>query len=238
MIDPEFWSDEEIGSWSFPARLFYIALWNFADDEGRFKAHNNLLKAQIFPYDTKIDIDKLKKELNNKIQWYKVEKLQYGYIRNFLTYQKIDHPSDSKLPIPPPFAEPSPNLHRTIPLNIREVNIIEDKVPLCSDESELQIPFQEFCKQVIDFLNIKTSRHYEYTSKTVQQLLRARYNEKRTIADCRLVIVHKKIQWANDDKMNQFIRPSTLFRATHFEEYLAEAKQQLEQEKNKGLEND
>jgi hypothetical protein len=72
MIDPEFWSDEEIGNWSFPARLFYIGLWNFADDSGRFKAHNDLLKAQIFPYDKRLDIDKLKKELNHKIQWYEV----------------------------------------------------------------------------------------------------------------------------------------------------------------------
>ncbi len=61
IIDPEFWSDEEIGQWSFPARLFYIGLWNFADDSGRFKAANALLKAQIFSYDKKLDVKKLKK---------------------------------------------------------------------------------------------------------------------------------------------------------------------------------
>ena len=53
MIDPEFWSDEEIATLSFPARLFYIGLWNFADDEGKGKGHSKLLKAQIFPYDEK-----------------------------------------------------------------------------------------------------------------------------------------------------------------------------------------
>jgi hypothetical protein len=129
IIDPEFWSDEEIGQWSYAARLFYIGLWNFADDSGRFKAHNDLLKAQIFPYEKKIDIDKLKKELNHKIQWYEVEGLQYGYIRNFLKHQRIDRPTDSKLPEPPPFNEPSANPQRVVLPNISKVNISKDKGP-------------------------------------------------------------------------------------------------------------
>lgn len=128
MIDPEFWSDEEIGNWSFPARLFYIGLWNFADDSGRFKAHNDLLKAQIFPYDKRLDIDKLKKELNHKIQWYEVEGLQYGYIRNFLKHQRIDKPTDSRLPLPPPLGETSAKTQRTLPPNIREEKRREEKL--------------------------------------------------------------------------------------------------------------
>lgn len=100
MIDPEFWSDEEIGSWSFAARLFYIGLWNFADDDGRFKANDKLLRAQIFPYDSDIDIPKLKRELNHKIDWYQDEGAQYGHIVNFSKYQRIDRPTPSRLPDP------------------------------------------------------------------------------------------------------------------------------------------
>ncbi len=124
MIDPEFWSDEEVGQWSFAARLFYIALWNFSDDEGRFKAHNALLKSQIFPYDSKISINKLKNELGNKIQWYCDEETgsQYGFVRNFLKYQKIDKPYPSKLPPPPEveIAEHSPNIQGTVVPKIKE----------------------------------------------------------------------------------------------------------------------
>jgi hypothetical protein len=136
IIDPEFWSDEEIGHWSYAARLFYIGLWNFADDEGRFKAPDALLKAQIFPYEPKIDIGKLKKELNHKIQWYEVEGLQYGFIRNFNKHQRIDRPTESKLPKPPPFVEPSPNTQRGVLPNISKVNIREEKgrTPQLSDE--------------------------------------------------------------------------------------------------------
>ncbi len=132
MIDPEFWSDEEIGNWSRSARLFYIALWNFADDCGRFKAHSGLLKSQIFPYDDpkSLKIEKLKEEVSNKIVWYDVNGSQYGYLRNFNKHQRIDRPQPSKLPSPPPdkIVECSPNNLRVVPPNIKEVNIKEVKV--------------------------------------------------------------------------------------------------------------
>jgi hypothetical protein len=128
IIDPEFWSDEEIGQWSFAARLFYIGLWNFADDEGKFKSANQLLKAQIFPYDIKIDISKLKKELNHKIQWYEVDGSQYGFIRNFLKYQRIDKPTKSKLPPVPSFDESSANTLGVLPPNISKDNISKDNI--------------------------------------------------------------------------------------------------------------
>jgi len=128
MIDPEFWSDEEIGGWSPRSRLFYVGLWNFSDDEGRFRAHNVLLKAQIFPYDTRIDMNKLKKEIEGKVIWYEVNGCQYGYIKNFLKYQRIDRPTKSKLPPPPiQFDEGSTNTRRGLVPNIIEDNISKDK---------------------------------------------------------------------------------------------------------------
>jgi hypothetical protein len=128
IIDPEFWSDEEIGAWSPLARLFYIGLWNFADDEGRIKAHPVLLRAQIFPYDTRISISKLKEEIGLKVQWYEVDGSQYGYIKNFLKYQRIDRPSQSKLPTPPSLLDGgSTNNRRGLAPNIIEVNISKDK---------------------------------------------------------------------------------------------------------------
>lgn len=126
MIDPEFWSDEEIGKWDFETRLFYIGLWNFADDEGRLKAHNELLKSQIFPYDRKIDIQKLKINLNGKVIWYEYENCQYGYVKNFSKYQVINHPSKSQLPKPPSLLpEHYGNANVTIPHNLKEVNLKE-----------------------------------------------------------------------------------------------------------------
>lgn len=128
IIDPEFWSDEEIGHWSHSARLFYIGLWNFADDEGRFKANSMLLKSQIFPYDEKVNLDKLKEEIENKIQWYEEKGLKYGHIKNFLKHQRIDRPSGSKLPIPPPFVDSSKNALRTVLPKLSEVKLSKEKL--------------------------------------------------------------------------------------------------------------
>ena len=128
IIDPEFWSDEEIGQWTCAGRLFYIACWNFADDAGVLKAHSSLLKSQIFPYDLRIDIEELKEMVSKKILWYSVSGSQYGFVKNFLKHQRIDRPSPSKLPIPPQINEDSTNtrgvvLPNTTKDNISEVNI-------------------------------------------------------------------------------------------------------------------
>lgn len=133
MIDPEFFSDEEVGSWSIAARLFYIGLWSCADDEGRFKSNSRLLKAQIFPYDDDIDIDKLKDEVSKKIVFYEVGNQQYGWLKNFNKYQVINRPTPSKLPPPPhtsrmaKLTEASLNTHGGLTPNIIEKKRIEYK---------------------------------------------------------------------------------------------------------------
>ena len=139
MIDPEFWSDEEIGMWSFQARLFYIGLWNFADDEGRMKAHPALLKSQIFPYENKINIEKLKNEVSSKVQWYTLNGQLYGHIRNFLKYQKIEKPSKSKLPIPPPFPDTSGSVRGEV-------------VPKRSEEKLREVKRKEEKERRLDFV--------------------------------------------------------------------------------------
>jgi len=100
MIDPEFWTDEEVGGWPEIAQLFYIGLWNFADDEGRLKAHPKLLKAEIFPYKDNVDIEKIKEIVKTKVLWYEIDGQQYGFIKNFSKHQQISHPSKSKIPAP------------------------------------------------------------------------------------------------------------------------------------------
>ena len=127
MIDPEFWSDEEIGRWTHQARLFYIGLWTFSDDEGRFKANDALLKANIFPYDTRVNIKKLKQEISKKVQFYIYKDSQYGFVCNFLKYQVINHPTKSKLPPPSELSEDSLSPTVEVPPNLKEVNISKDK---------------------------------------------------------------------------------------------------------------
>jgi len=148
MIDPEFWSDEEIATLSFPARLFYIGLWNFADDEGKGKGHSKLLKAQIFPYDDKINIDMLKKEVSIKVEWYKVNNQQYYYLPNFLKHQRIDRPTASKLPDNQHLAEHSSSPRGDVLPNIIEVKLSKDKVSGNDQPKTARLSDIEFIKSL------------------------------------------------------------------------------------------
>lgn len=73
--------------------------------------------------------------------------------------------------------------------------------------------------RVIDYLNQKASKNFKSTSKKTQELIRARLNEKFTEEDFKKVIDIKTSEWKNDIKMQQYLRPETLF-GTKFESYL------------------
>ncbi len=109
-IKPEFWTDEKVVELSAFARLLFIGLWNFCDDEGRMVYSPKRLKMQIFPADA-LDVTALFAELaaGGLVQRYAVDETEYLVVRGFAKHQKIDKRSPSRLPLPPTFAE-SPRL--------------------------------------------------------------------------------------------------------------------------------
>lgn len=74
---------------------------------------------------------------------------------------------------------------------------------------------------VIDKLNILANKSYKSSSKKTQQLIKARVNEGYTLEDFYKVIENKVCTWKDDPKMDQYLRPATLF-GTKFESYLNE----------------
>ncbi|GAX06977.1 hypothetical protein IWT25_02325 [Secundilactobacillus pentosiphilus] len=84
-----------------------------------------------------------------------------------------------------------------------------------ADESAPHYPYQE----VIDYLNAKTGKKYRNT-KTNQGLMRPRFNEGFTLSDFKKAIDHQVLAWGNDPRMSEYLRPSTLFRASKFEGYV------------------
>ena len=77
------------------------------------------------------------------------------------------------------------------------------------------VPYQ----QVVDYLNEKTGKQYKHTTKKTQSLIKARTKEGFNLDDFKQVIDNMSSQWMNDSKMNQYLRPETLF-GTKFEGYL------------------
>jgi hypothetical protein len=100
-IKPEFWTDEKIVELSFPARLLFVGLWNFADDDGRLVYSPKRLKMQIFPGDT-VDVGPLFGELvkASLVELYQIAGVNYMTVKHFAKHQRIDRRTPSKIPAP------------------------------------------------------------------------------------------------------------------------------------------
>lgn len=104
-IKPEFWTSESMGRVSREARLFFVGLWSLADDSGRTRAASRMLASLLYPYDddARAHVDDWLAELEREqcIRRYEVGGNHYLEVCNWLSHQKIDRPSPSKLPAPP-----------------------------------------------------------------------------------------------------------------------------------------
>lgn len=124
-IKPEFWTDEKVVELSAFARLLFIGLWNFADDEGRMVCSPKRIKMQIFPSDS-VDCSALLGEIRGEslIELYVVDGQEYLQINGFTKHQKVDKRTPSKLPPPPDHPPESPRVVPTegIKEGIKEVN--------------------------------------------------------------------------------------------------------------------
>lgn len=74
-------------------------------------------------------------------------------------------------------------------------------------------------KDIVEYLNLKTNSSYRYSSDKTKRTINARLNEGFTLEDFKKVIDIKTTQWLGDKKMEQYLRPETLF-GTKFESYL------------------
>lgn len=77
------------------------------------------------------------------------------------------------------------------------------------------IPYQE----IVDYLNLKAGTSYRHSTSSTQKLIRARWNEGFRLDDFKQVIDNMTAKWKGDPKMEQYLRPQTLF-GTKFESYL------------------
>ena len=99
-IKPEFWTDEKLTECSLTARLLFIGLLNFADDNGNLVYSIKRLKMQIFPADN-VDVAPLLGELiaQGILSEYSVSGEKFLNIKWFLKHQVINRPSSTKIPL-------------------------------------------------------------------------------------------------------------------------------------------
>lgn len=103
MIDPNIWQSEDFSRLSTLGKLVFIGLFSLADDEGRGRCNPVYLKSTLFPYEEGIrsaDIDKTLSEIssNMSVIFYSCDGSSYYSLYNWNIWQKIDRPSESKIP--------------------------------------------------------------------------------------------------------------------------------------------
>lgn len=80
----------------------------------------------------------------------------------------------------------------------------------------------DVASSVIDYLNLKAGKRFKTKSSTSLKFINGRLREGYTLEDFKCVIDTKTSQWLNDPQFNNYLRPSTLFNPTNFENYLNE----------------
>lgn len=133
MISPEIWESQDFSELSDVAKIVFISLFSHADDEGRGRADTGFVKSMTFPYDASgrrvADVKQALSEiaLRMSVQFYSVNGSDYYFMSSWKKWQKVEKPSQSKLPPPPivgeggdvhsaeKFPEYSPNIPRTLP---------------------------------------------------------------------------------------------------------------------------
>jgi uncharacterized phage protein (TIGR02220 family) len=75
--------------------------------------------------------------------------------------------------------------------------------------------------EILNFLNEKTGRNYQPLAANID-LIVARLKDGATVEDCKQVIAKKARAWKGDAKMDEYLRPATLFNRTKFAQYQGE----------------
>ncbi|WP_067097888.1 conserved phage C-terminal domain-containing protein [Marinomonas atlantica] len=86
--------------------------------------------------------------------------------------------------------------------------------PIVGKPDEPSIP-----EQVISYLNFKAGKRFQFTKNNLG-FINARIKEGFTLDDFRGVIDRKVAVWLHDPKMNQYLRPKTLFSSDNFDSYV------------------
>ena len=98
IIDPSFWSDENIVELDYATRLLFISMTNFSDDNGVIKYSLKGIKAKCFPADniTEDKMQKMIEELLTRKLLIVNEDNTLLKFKNWTIYQKIQKPTPSK----------------------------------------------------------------------------------------------------------------------------------------------
>lgn len=112
-IWPDIWKDPVFGSLNSEEKVFFIACFSLADDEGRLLADAPSLRGEMFRFSNH-SLGRIKKVRDSvvakvpSIHLYTAQGQEYIALLKWSDYQRPKYPTPSK--IPPPFLQASPRV--------------------------------------------------------------------------------------------------------------------------------
>ena len=91
-----------------------------------------------------------------------------------------------------------------------------------SEEKPSKVVWTDETRHIIDYLNKRSGKKWSVKTKKTVQLIHKLLDNGFTVEDFEKVIDFKCKQWLNNEEMNKYLRPETLF-GGKFERYLNEA---------------
>ena len=201
MIDPNIWQSEDFSKLSTLGKLVFIGLFSLADDEGRGRSNPVYLKSTLFPYEEGIrstDIDKTLSEIssNMSVIFYSCDGSSYYSLYNWDTWQKIDRPTESKIPeydenkMKRLFDEQSTNNRRVISPNKK---IIEDNKNIKKENRNKVVEiYNTFCTNLPQVQKLTDKRN-----KTIDKFLKE-FSIEQLEEICKIANVSEFLTGNND----------------------------------------
>jgi hypothetical protein len=106
-IKPHFFKSRDVMGMSYQARLTWIGLWTYVDDEGRGRDDAHLIKGELWPLEDDMtwqSVEVILTELSRSahVVRYTVENRDFLAIPKWADHQVISRPTKSKFPAPSP----------------------------------------------------------------------------------------------------------------------------------------
>ena len=242
-IKPAFFDNDELAENEPLGRLLFIGLWTLADHNGNLEWRSKRIKKQVLAYDN-CDIDKLAINLDKSgfIRFYSDGENLFVNVLNFNKHQNPHKNEREKGSDIPSYSESARQLVDLKGLTInRDLSGLErnesdsnpaDSLILNPDSLSLipdtcvkdSLSGKPDVTNVINHFNSVTGQKLKASTKSHSENISARLSEGHSVDDLKIVIDLKYKEWANDSKMAQYIRPSTLFQVGKFNGYLQQAK--------------
>jgi len=109
-IKPNFFRSHDVAELSYRARLTWVGLWTYVDDEGRGRDDARIIKGDLWALEDKVTWQEVERDLTElsrsaHVVRYTVNGRAYLAIPKWLDHQAISRPTKSKFPPPNPVSD-------------------------------------------------------------------------------------------------------------------------------------